>query len=347
MLLAVQSTQCHGRALAGEFGRRLTTDSDAGSTTMKSIRLQLLVVFLAVATVCVILLVMGLPPVRPLRLAAGMGRLDEVKRSVRWGTDVDTKGSGGDTALFWASLGRDTKMARFLIDEGANVNTRTRWGQTPLHTALFAWSTELPPLLVANGADVNAAMDDGRMPLHIASIVPELRDVANLLIAKGAKVDIHAASGLGMVEAVAALLEEHPEGVDAKIGNGESALHYAAARGNVQIADALLHRGADINAANDFGDTPLFWAIRNGHTAFAEDLITKGANVNHVNADGRTLLHKAAEEGHRDSVILLLNSGADLNVKDEGYQTPLDLAHDWEMEDFLKEYSAKRGEDLP
>ena len=301
---------------------------------MESTRLQLLVVFLAVATACVIFLVMGPPPERPLLLAANVGTVDEVKRSLRWGADIETEDDhGGETALEWACGGRNTEVARFLIDEGANVNARTRWGQTPLHTALFAWSTELPPLLVANGADVNAVMDDGRMPLHIASECRELRGVANLLIAKGAKVDIHAASGLNMVETVAALLEEDPEAVNTRIGSGETALHYAAAQGNVQVARALLRHGADVNAAGVGGDTPLFRAVRNGHTAFAEALIAKGANVNHVSYRGGTPLHRAVSEGRRDSVMFLLKNGADINVKDEDGETPLDLADDWYLED--------------
>ena len=89
-------------------------------------------------------------------------------------------------------------------------------------------------------------------------------------------------------------------------------LHYAALKGQKEIAELLIAKGADVNAKYDRGWTPLLWAAREGHKEIAELLIAKGADV---------------------------------NAKDDGGATPLDLAFG-ETADILRKHGGKTGEEL-
>lgn len=74
-----------------------------------------------------------------------------------------------------------------------------------------------------------------------------------------------------------------------------SALYFAACRGQVEIATILLDRGADINAVGPSKDTPLHCAAMLSQRAAVELLINRGANVNLVSADGYTPLREASD----------------------------------------------------
>lgn len=102
------------------------------------------------------------------------------------------------------------EMVDALLDAGANINERSRW-----------W---------AGGFGV---LDSAR---------PEM---AEYLIGRGATVDIHAAARLGKRERVLELLEQDPELVHARGGDGQLPLHFAA---TVEIASLLLEYSAEIDA---------------------------------------------------------------------------------------------------
>ena len=75
---------------------------------------------------------------------------------------------------------------------------------------------------------------------------------------------------------------------------GLTALEFATRQGNVGAARALLAGGADLNQA-DPGDhtTPLLSAIINGHFDLAEELLARGANPNAAQVNGVTPLYAA------------------------------------------------------
>jgi len=85
-------------------------------------------------------------------------------------------------------------------------------------------------------------------------------------------------------------------------------LHWAARKGDRDVAELLILKGANVNAADKTGTTPLHWAARAGHKEVAELLILKGANVNTADQTGATPLHWAV--GHDEVVDLLIKHGA-------------------------------------
>ncbi|EPF5079387.1 ankyrin repeat domain-containing protein [Yersinia enterocolitica] len=65
-----------------------------------------------------------------------------------------------------------------------------------------------------------------------------------------------------------------------------------AMAGNVEVAQALVEHGADVNLANKNGETAIFF---NKNVDVIKFLISKGANINHLNKDGETALFKTSD----------------------------------------------------
>lgn len=113
-------------------------------------------------------------------------------------------------------------------------------------------------------------------------------------------------------------------------GDGATALHYAAWRGDAALADALLAHGADVKATTTIGGyTPLDLAAQVGSGAVVKLLIQHGADVNAATKTGTTPLMLAAGAGDVASVEALLAAGARPNVAETEFgQTPLMFAVD-------------------
>jgi ankyrin repeat protein len=98
--------------------------------------------------------------------------------------------------------------------------------------------------------------------------------------------------------------------------DGTTALHWAAQKNNVEIADVLIHAGANAKAANRYGVTPLSLAATNGNAAMLELLLKSGADPNTKLAYDETVLMTASRTGVADAVGVLLRHGADVNAKE-------------------------------
>ena len=71
---------------------------------------------------------------------------------------------------------------------------------------------------------------------------------------------------------------------------GMTALHVAASKGNKEIVELLLTRGADIEAREDTGRTALHTAAFRGYMEIVKFLLEKGAKINAQTNDGKTPL---------------------------------------------------------
>lgn len=171
-------------------------------------------------------------------------------------------------------------------------------GWTPLHLAAVLDEKDAAALFLSKGADPNAEDYDMQTPLH-ATVN---REIAEMLVARGANVDVRDRSGF-------------------------SPLHVAAADGYVSIAELLLENGADADAKDNNGRTPLHEAATGGHFEVAELLFSRGASVDpRDDAMGWTPLHLAAQHEYEHILMLLIAKGADINAWDESGYTALHMA---------------------
>ena len=87
--------------------------------------------------------------------------------------------------------------------------------------------------------------------------------------------------------------------LDDKDWHGDSALHWAAARGNKSVATQLLQANAQPNALNDNdGWTALHYAASNGREAVVDLLLEANADPKIVGKDGYTAAKRAEIGGH-------------------------------------------------
>ena len=132
----------------------------------------------------------------------------------------------------------------------------------------------------------------------------------------------------GDLDAVRALLREGAD-VNAANGDGMSALHWAAERGDAGMLDALVQAGAAVDAVTRIGHyTPLHVASTGGHAAVIERLAAAGADVSATaSTTGATPLHLAAAAGSAAAVAALLDRRADADARERAWgQTPLMFA---------------------
>jgi len=102
--------------------------------------------------------------------------------------------------------------------------------------------------------------------------------------------------------------------VNARQGDGATALHWAAHRNDLETVTVLLGAGADANAANALGATPLWLACVSGSGTLVGRLLEAGADPNAALSSGETVLMSAARAGNTDAVGLLLTHAADVNT---------------------------------
>jgi ankyrin repeat protein len=137
--------------------------------------------------------------------------------------------------------------------------------------------------------------------------------------------DVAQAAKRGDREAVRALLQQGAD-VNMAEGDGMTALHWAAERGDGEMAAMLLYAGASTKAVTRIGQyTPLHLASKSGSAPVVEMLLKGGSDVKAITTNsGATALHFAAAAGSAEAVTSLLNAGADINARDLYWeQTPL------------------------
>ena len=112
-------------------------------------------------------------------------------------------------------------------------------------------------------------------------------------------------------------------------GDGMTALHWAAERGNIELAEVLIYAGANPMAGTRIGQyKPLHLAAKKGNAGIIKILLDAGIDPNIKTANsGSTALHLASASGDIESVTSLLLAGAQVNGRENAWgQTPLIFA---------------------
>ena len=96
---------------------------------------------------------------------------------------------------------------------------------------------------------------------------------------------------------------------------GETYLFTLCQKGNVELAELLIVKGAEVNVRNKFFETPLHVASSRGDLKMIDLLLKHKANT-YATGPLATPLSRAAADGHEAAVRLLLKKGANPLVPD-------------------------------
>mmetsp|Transcript_175864 Transcript_175864/g.563848 ORF Transcript_175864/g.563848 Transcript_175864/m.563848 type:complete len:262 (-) Transcript_175864:328-1113(-) len=88
---------------------------------------------------------------------------------------------------------------------------------------------------------------------------------------------------------------------------GIAALHGAAKKGHVEVAQLLVDWGADVHAKQRWGETPLHYACKYGRTAVVSLLLAHGADAEAGCAKGQTPAD-VAQKRHHYGVLSVLSA---------------------------------------
>ncbi|HKK41385.1 MAG TPA: ankyrin repeat domain-containing protein [Bacteroidales bacterium] len=193
----------------------------------------------------------------------------------------------------------------------ANLHAQVAPESDPLYNATIRGDIEAAKKALAEGANINRQSDNGYTALMWASAYSNrapYAEVAKFLINAGADVNIRANDG------TTAILD--------------------AAENSKEITLMLVKKGADITTRRDDGRgifTSCIFGILMGVTdiELAEFMLSKGADVNEAatsgDVEGWTAIHYAASNGNEKLIKFLIKNGADLKAKTADGKTPLSL----------------------
>ena len=109
----------------------------------------------------------------------------------------------------------------------------------------------------------------------------------------------------------------------------DSLLRQASIHCDTKLLQNAIHDGADVNGTDESGQTALHFAVDRGNMECILLLIENGANVNALDNDGIGVLLTAVMAGNIEVIKLLLEKGANPDAEDEDGETP----RSWVIED--------------
>ena len=120
-------------------------------------------------------------------------------------------------------------------------------------------------------------------------------------------------------------------GAGADIGSCPKILPLAAESGSIELVKRCIDAGIESNTEDEYGGTALHHAAASGNLDMMRLLLDSGAGIDYPDyCPGpvyRTALCIAAEEGHFHAAVLLLGAGANLNFAPAAFsRTPLETA---------------------
>jgi len=251
---------------------------------------------------------------QPIHCAAISGKTDIIEYYTSLGVSLETTTSSteraiesnyfwnGATAFFWASMCSNLETVKWILDHQIK-----------------------PRLIIDSGLNIfSAALEN--TPLHCSEIFQLFQQ--RLLVGDLKEIfsTISLAISKDYVEPLR-LLYQMGIPLDADIGEGFTALHYACLHGARFSTEFLLKHGVKEDLLSASGEIPLELAASNRSVEqFKLMLDYTTPNFDYRNQKGETLMHLSAQAGNLSHIMLLIERGFELDVQDFQGKTPLHFA---------------------
>lgn len=253
-----------------------------------------------------------------------------IKLLLYWGAHTDYIDQSGRSLLHYAANELTTwpETITLLLTVGCDEMTRDNSGQTALHLAAANGSLQIVEILVEFGGDklIHTQDKSGMLALHEAALN----------------------SNLSLCEPLIT-----PKSINAVAHNGNTPLRIAILFYDLEMAELLILKGADINYKDADGRSILYCVVAFTHSTLEqkgppffnascladhgaekfldtavktiEFLVRFGIDLEMKDLEGRTALHVAAWQGTYAIVECLIQRGADINAIDNEGRTPLHM----------------------
>ncbi|MHB8055561.1 MAG: ankyrin repeat domain-containing protein [Candidatus Aminicenantales bacterium] len=238
----------------------------------------------------------------PVWFAVSGGRPAMLRKLIALGANLSIKNADGENMLFRAARAQNAEIVDILLEHGFKIDEKAPNNMSLMDYAFMGGSIDIAKLLVAKGMKLDPAAD-GPIPMLIRAALSRNADGVHFLLDQGFDIDVR------------------------NIENGRTALLMAVDFGNRDGARALAMRGANVNAVDKEGMTPLSIAVEKGDAELVDLFLKKGARLDAADPrTGKTVLHEAALRGYSGVVETLLARGIDKNAKDKDGRTALSYA---------------------
>ena len=291
----------------------------------------------------------------PLHSAAENGQSDIISYLINQGADINARDEYGSSALVFAVRGGHTAACKVLIESGCDpfINGDIFYDSV-FDVAAAKGMTEILQLLLDRGLSdaVDAVNRRGETPLMQAARAGHC-DTVSFLVDHGA--DVNGRNSSRVISVKGSCVDhkdsEEDEHVHTKVKKWQhvSPLYFALEAGQTELAKLLIQRGADtsnsdsedflqfLSHKNEFnfdnlesGETLLTSVVRRKDYDSIPLLLEKGVNVNETNMSGDTalscILQFATSTHAMEIAKLLLKFGADINIRNDRFETPLQIA---------------------
>ncbi|KAL1490865.1 hypothetical protein ABEB36_011550 [Hypothenemus hampei] len=267
----------------------------------------------------------------PLMYAVKDNRTSLLDRMIDLGSDVGARNNDNYNVLHISAMySREDVVKLLLGKKGVDVySTGGSRNQTAVHLVASRQTGTataiLRALLQSAGKDIRLKVDGrGKIPLLLAveagnqSMCRELLNTltSEQLRAASANGDtaLHLAVRRKDIDMVR-ILVDYGTNVDIRNGEGQAPLHIAAAEGDEVLVKYFYGVRASAAITDNQDRTPMHLAAENGHANIIELLADKfKASIFERTKDGSTLMHIASLNGHADCAMMLFKKGVYLHM---------------------------------